>query len=91
MEVLNFITPQFIAGVLLVLVPLLFWGFNFIVIYHLLRFGIGVQPKRIAAIYFVGSSILFCIAVLLSANIDLTSFKSQLVAFFTDTSFFKVY
>lgn len=91
MEILNFITPKFMAGVLLVLVPLLFWGFNFIVLYHLLRFGIGVQPKRMAAIYFVGSSILFCIVILLSANLDLFSFKNQLAEFFTDTSFFRIY
>ena len=91
MEILDFITPQFMAGVILILLPLLYWGFNFVVIYHLLRFGIGVQPKRFAALYFLGSSVLFWIVIMLFINMDMGSFKTTLRDFITNTFFFTVY
>ena len=36
-----------------------YWIGAFIILYHLIRFGIGNQPKVIAFVFFVGSFILF--------------------------------
>ena len=36
-------------------IMLIFWVISFVIIYHLTRFGIGVQPKRLAAIFLLGS------------------------------------
>lgn len=85
------ITPRFIGIVMIALVPLVYWGFNFVVLYHLLRFGVGVQPKRFAAIYFLGSSFLFVICVLLFMSIDILSFKDELANFFKGNTFFNIY
>jgi hypothetical protein len=52
-------------------IPVLYWGFNFIVLYHLLRFGVGVQPKRFACIYFLGSTFLFFVLLISSINTTL--------------------
>jgi len=53
-----------------------FWGAAFAILYHLTRFGVGVQPKRFAAIFLVGAVVLFGISAILFANLDLTSLIS---------------
>jgi hypothetical protein len=50
-----FIIPLIILGIL-------FW-YSFSIIYHLIRFGVGRKPKIIALIFFIGSIILFNIAL----------------------------
>jgi len=37
-----------------------FW-FVFLILYHLIRFGIGKEPKRIAVFFFFGSIFVFII------------------------------
>ncbi len=91
MSILDFITPQFISAAIFILLPLVYWGFNFVILYHLLRFGIGVQPKRLAAIYFLGSSVLFFISIMLFINMGPLSFKNELLGFIKNTSFFSIY
>jgi len=91
MSILDFITPQFISAAIVILLPLVYWGFNFVVLYHLLRFGIGVQPKRFAALYFLGSSVLFWIVITLFINTDPLSFKNDLGEFIKNSSFFNIY
>jgi hypothetical protein len=91
MGILETITPQFVAVAILVLLPTLYWGFNFVVIYHLFRFGVGVQPKRFAALYFLGSSFLFFICVLLFINMDTLSFKNEFGEFIKNAGFFTIY
>lgn len=48
-----------------------YWIFNFVIIYHLLRFGVGVQPKRFAAIFLLGSIFLFFLSAKLWNRLDL--------------------
>ncbi|MSR87604.1 MAG: hypothetical protein EXS69_00325 [Candidatus Zambryskibacteria bacterium] len=48
-----------------------FWTIVFTILYHLTRFGIGTQPKKLAAVFFVGSITLFCACLLLYADLDL--------------------
>lgn len=51
----------------------IFWGSVFIILYHLTRFGIGVQPKRLAAVFFAGAIILFSLSVFLYTKVDFNS------------------
>ncbi len=37
--------------------------YTFSIIYHLIRFGVGIKPKTIALIFFIGSFILFTIVI----------------------------
>lgn len=66
-----------LASVFLVLF-VLYWAFNFIVLYHLLRFGVGTQPKKIAAIFLLSSVVLSFICASLLAQVDTGDLKFQL-------------
>ncbi len=48
---------------------LLYWCGTFIIMYHLIRFGIGKQPKRIAVVFLSGSLILSIITTLFFAQV----------------------
>ncbi|HAU07537.1 MAG: hypothetical protein UW46_C0013G0010 [Candidatus Yanofskybacteria bacterium GW2011_GWF1_44_227] len=48
-----------------------YWIQAFFIIYHLVRFGIGVKPKVVALIYFVGAIILY---TLVSSGVSQLSF-----------------
>jgi len=50
----------------------LYWTFNFIILYHLTRFGVGVQPKKMAAVFLLGSVVLFSVSILLFTSLDLS-------------------
>jgi hypothetical protein len=52
-------TLKLIVALLAGLGSLLYWAVAFIILYHLNRFGIGVQPKRFSAAFLLGSMILF--------------------------------
>ncbi|OHA96444.1 MAG: hypothetical protein A3D49_00955 [Candidatus Zambryskibacteria bacterium RIFCSPHIGHO2_02_FULL_43_37] len=58
------------------LLYLVFWGATFVIFYHLTRFGIGVQPKRFAAAFFLGSVVLFGISLVFAARFDFNSLFS---------------
>jgi hypothetical protein len=64
-------------NVLAVAIFLLYWMMAFIILYHLTRFGIGVQPKRFAAIFLFGSLILSGVAIVLFTKINLVALISQ--------------
>lgn len=49
----------------------LFWLFSFFILYHLTRFGIGILPKRVAALFLVGAVILFSACLILFVSTDL--------------------
>lgn len=51
---------------------IIFWGMSFAIIYHLTRFGIGVQPKRLAAAFMLGAILLFSGSLFLFFRLDLT-------------------
>ena len=65
---------EIIFDILATVVFFAYWGVSFIILYHLTRFGIGVQPKRFAVVFFFGSVALSCIAILLFTTIDINSF-----------------
>ena len=55
-----------------------FWIFVFIIFYHLVRFGIGTQPKIISALFVLGSFSLFFISTMLFLGIDWSSIFAQI-------------
>ena len=68
---------EIIFNTLAAVVFLIYWGAAFIILYHLTRFGIGVQPKKFAAIFLFGSVVLSCAAIILFMNIDINSLIPQ--------------
>lgn len=64
---------SFIFKLFLLFVFFVFWLFSFFILYHLTRFGIGVFPKRLGAL-FLGGAVLLSSAVFLSyASLDLNA------------------
>ena len=63
---------EIIFNVLAAFVLLVYWVIIFIILYHLTRFGIGVQPKRFAAAFLLGSVVLSATAIILFLNIDIS-------------------
>lgn len=64
---------SFIVIALIILSILTYWTTAFIIIYHLIRFGIGTQPKILAGVFFFGSAFLSLISIFFFLNIDLNS------------------
>ncbi len=46
----------------------IYWSFVFTVLYHLIRFGIGTLPKKIAVIFLAGSIMLSMVTILFFAQ-----------------------
>lgn len=68
---------EIIFNTLAAAVFLIYWGVAFIILYHLTRFGIGIQPKKFAAFFLFGSVILSCVTIILFMNIDINSLLPQ--------------
>lgn len=66
-------TPSFknIVGLGFVFGMLVYWTFAFLILYHLIRFGVGNQPKKIALFFLAGSLVLSIIASLFLAQVIL--------------------
>jgi hypothetical protein len=59
------ISTTSLVGLVFIFLILAYWVSSFLILYHLIRFGISGQPKKIA-IFFLGGSIVFTmVAVLL--------------------------
>ena len=69
-------TLEIIFNILAALLFLIYWGASFIILYHLTRFGIGVQPKKFAAIFLFGSVVLSGAAIILFMNLDINPLLS---------------
>lgn len=52
---------------------LIFWTTAFIILYHLTRFGVGVMPKKLAAIFLIGVVALFSVSLVLFIKVDFTT------------------
>lgn len=57
-----------VAYIAFTFVALAYWTGAFVILYHLIRFGVGNQPKKIALIFFVGSIILTLVTTLFFAQ-----------------------
>jgi hypothetical protein len=76
---MDFVSAKLIFIAIVLFFVLIYWLFNFTILYHLARFGIGVQPKKFAAVFLLGSVVLFSVSVLLFAGLDLNSIKGRLL------------
>ena len=72
----NIISLEALFNFLVLGIFLIYWGMTFVIIYHLIRFGIGVQPKRLAAIFFLGSVVLSGVAIICFKNVDINMLKT---------------
>lgn len=52
-----------------------FWLVAFIIIYHLARFGIGVLPKKLSAIFLIGALGIFTWCVVTYMKLDIASIR----------------
>lgn len=74
---MDFVSAKLIfLGIVLFLI-LAYWIFNFIILYHLTRFGIGTQPKKLAAVFLLGSVTIFLVSTLLFTQIDFGSIRQK--------------
>jgi hypothetical protein len=64
------LTANNIAGFIFTFGLLVYWTIAFLVLYHLIRFGVSGQPKKIAAVFLAGSLVLTIITVLLYMQVD---------------------
>ena len=71
---------EIIFNVLVTGMFLIYWGMVFIIIYHLTRFGIGVQPKKFAAIFMLGSLVLSTVAIILFTKLEIGAFFARITA-----------
>ena len=72
--IIKVMTLQIALNAIMFAVYLIFWGAAFAILYHLVRFGVGTQPKRFAAVFLVGAVFLFAASVICFANFDVASF-----------------
>lgn len=70
---------EIIFNTLVVAIFLIYWGVAFIILYHLTRFGVGVQPKRFAAVFLFGSVLLSGTAIILFTGLDISSLISSVL------------
>lgn len=64
---------EIIFNILIALALLAYWVAAFITLYHLARFGVGVQPKRFAGAFLFGSVVISAIVLTLAITLDLNS------------------
>ena len=52
----------------LVVIMTIYWIMSFTILYHLIRFGVGTLPKKIAIIFLAGGIVLSVVTVLFFAQ-----------------------
>ncbi|MEK7135451.1 MAG: hypothetical protein AAB780_01970 [Patescibacteria group bacterium] len=67
------IPTETIVGVVVGALFVGFWITSFTILYHLIRFGIGVLPKKLAVLFLVGAISLFTWSIILFARLDLNN------------------
>jgi hypothetical protein len=65
------------VSIILAIIILAYWIHAFFIIYHLVRFGIGVRPKIFALVFFFGSMVLFMLAIFSFNQIDFATLFSH--------------
>ena len=67
----GFLNSALFSIILFVFAFLVYWVNAFFIIYHLVRFGIGTQPKIVALFFFMGSIVFFMSTVISFTQIDI--------------------
>jgi len=52
-----------------------YWVMTLVLLYHLIRFGVGVQPKRFTVLFLFGSLALSTIVLFFALSINLSAIK----------------
>lgn len=60
------------ASIIFMFIMLAYWAGAFIILYHLIRFGVGSKPKQVAIFFLAGSLILSIITTLFFAQVMLS-------------------
>lgn len=68
---LPLLSPKILLTVFALAAFMFYWVDVFLLLYHLTRFGVGTQPKRFAAVFLVGTVVLFSVSILAYASVDL--------------------
>lgn len=68
-------TPETIFFFICALGFFVYWTLAFLVLYHLIRFGVSGQPKKIAVIFLAGSLVLTLVTAILIFQVDLSGIK----------------
>jgi hypothetical protein len=71
------LSPATIGILLVILSLVVYWTVVFVILYHLVRFGIGTQPKKIALIFLLGAIGLFFLSVSLFAGVNIQTAASE--------------
>jgi hypothetical protein len=66
---------------LFILGSFLYWGVTFVTLYHLVRFGIGTEPKKFAAVYLIGTIALYCFMLVLFITTDVSWISDNITGF----------
>jgi hypothetical protein len=77
---MDYFTPLVIGAIIVVVTLLVYWLLAFIIFYHLIRFGVGTQPKKIAAIFLLGAVGLFFVSVASFVRVDFQSTGAALAS-----------
>ena len=71
--------PSFDTGIIFnIIVAIIFvfyWTAAFTLLYHLTRFGVGTQPKKLAAVFLFGSLIFASLVLILYLEFDSSILK----------------
>jgi CBS domain containing-hemolysin-like protein len=73
----TFISTFPFVGIFVAIIVLVYWVHSFFIIYHLTRFGIGIKPKLIAMIFFIGSMLLFMAVIYFYNRVDLSAISAN--------------
>jgi hypothetical protein len=57
------------ASLIYTFVMLVYWTGAFVILYHLIRFGVGDHPKKVAIVFLAGSLFLSIITTLFFAGV----------------------
>jgi hypothetical protein len=72
------IPVNLISNVLVIFLFLGFWITSFVILYHLSRFGVGTMPKKLAAIFLIGSLSLFAWSIATYTTLNLLAIKIRI-------------
>lgn len=73
------ISPSLIFSLVGLFLFIVYWAYNFVIIYHLARFGVGTLPKKLAAFFMLGSISLFFVSMTLFGALDKNAIKEKVV------------
>jgi hypothetical protein len=69
------ISFESVANIIIVIIFLGFWLVSFVILYHLSRFGVGVLPKKLSALFLVGALALFGWSIVAFTGLNLGTIK----------------